>query len=100
MRGFLKGVAVFVGGIAGFVLSLVPMVVGDVEYADPWGWGVFLAPFVGAAATGWLVSLRAEPRAKVRWIVGGGLGIGLLALVAIVVPMVWLLFQISSSIST
>lgn len=100
VRSFLKGVAVFLGGIAGFVVFLLPLAIDGVEYAEPVAWGVFVSPFVGATVTGWLVSLRAERSSKIRWIVGGGLGLGLVAMLAIVVPMVWLLFQISSTIST
>ena len=100
VRVFLKAVAVFLGGIAGFVLFVLPMMVSDFEYSDPWGWGVFASPFVGAAMVGWMVSLRGDRGSKARWIVGGGLGLGLLAMIAIVLPMVYLLFQISSSIST
>ena len=98
MRAFLKGLFVFVCGFVGFVLWALPGLLTNVEYPDVLFIGLFVSPIIGSMLAAWLVSLRSERKAA--WILGGGIGLGVLALLVILGLMAAVLFSISSSIST
>ena len=77
MQVLLKMVALIVCG----VVTTVVITVGVASWDGAPGWFVLLiaaSPFVGTFLGGWLVSRHSTSGGKVGWVLGGGLGFGIL----------------------
>ena len=77
MRIVLRMVAVIVCG----VVAVSAITVGVATWDDSPAWFALLilaGPFLGTFLGGWLVSRHFTSGAKVGWILGGGIGFGIL----------------------
>ena len=84
MKVVLKMIAVVVCG----VVAVSAITVGVASWDDSPAWFallIFAGPFLGTFLGGWLVSRHATSGAKVAWIVGGGIGFGVLVWLGLVV---------------
>lgn len=84
MKVVLKMVVVLVCG----VVAISVISVGVASWDDSPAWFallIFAGPFIGTFLGGWLVSRHSTSGGKVAWIVGGGLGLGVLIWLGLIV---------------
>jgi len=82
----LKMVAVIVCG----VVAVSVITVGVAWWDDSPAWFallIFAGPFIGTFLGGWLVSRRSTSGAKVGWILGGGVGFGVLVWLGLITAL-------------
>jgi len=80
----LKLIAVVVCG----VVAVTGITVGVASWDDSPTWFallIFAGPFIGTFFGGWVVSRNSSSGAKVGWILGGGIGFGVLIWLVILV---------------
>ena len=84
MKIVLKMVAIVVLGL----VTVSAITVGVASWDDSPAWFallIFAGPFIGTFLGGWLVSRHSTSGAKVGWILGGGIGFGVLVWLILIV---------------